>query len=186
MHRTAGGPREKRESRRAVWPCFVGWFSQPPVTRAVRRHCERNIFVNNVCEEIIDLSPEEQSRRVISSRILNAPVGDVFDAYANPQKIVHWWGLSGFTLITESIDLKGGGHWRFVFKGPNGTEYKNHLVFLTIEPPYRFVVEHLSGPKYRGTVIFEDMGDRTHVTMYWPLENAEVYAQLRQSIIDGN
>jgi uncharacterized protein YndB with AHSA1/START domain len=35
----------------------------------------------------MDLSSEEQSRTVVSSRTINAPVGDVFDAYANPQKI---------------------------------------------------------------------------------------------------
>jgi len=134
----------------------------------------------------MDLSPEEQSRTIISSRILNAPVGDVFDAYANPNKIVRWWGPSGFTLLTESIDLKEGGHWRFVFKGPNGTEYKNHLVFLKIEPPYRFVVDHLSGPKYRGTVTFEEIGDKTRVTMYWTIENADVYARVRESVIAGN
>src|ERR1043165_6248949 len=114
---------------------------------ASRHYFESTVSVNHVCEEPMDLSPEEQARTVISSRILPAPVVDVFDAYANPQKIVRWWGPSGFTLLTESIDLKEGGHWRFVFKGPNGTHYKNHLVFSKIEPPHRFVVDHLSGPK---------------------------------------
>jgi uncharacterized protein YndB with AHSA1/START domain len=145
-----------------------------------------NVFINNVCEEAMDLSPEGQNRTVISTRVLNAPAGDVFDAYANPQKIVRWWGPSGFTLMTESIELKEGGHWRFVFKGPDGTEYKNHLVFVKIEAPYRFVVDHLSGPKYRGTVTFEDLGGKTRVTMYWTLENTEVYAKLKEAIIAGN
>jgi len=134
----------------------------------------------------MNLSPEAQGRTVISSRILHAPVANVFDAYANPQKIGRWWGPSGFTLMTESIDLKESGHWRFIFKGPNGTEYKNHLVFSKIEPPDRFVVDHLSGPKYRGTVTFEDLVDKTRVTMYWTLENAEVYAKVKESIIAGN
>jgi uncharacterized protein YndB with AHSA1/START domain len=65
----------------------------------------------------MDLSPEEQRRTVISSRIIDAPVDDVFDAYANSEKLVRWWGPNGFTLDTESIDLTEGGHWRFVFTG---------------------------------------------------------------------
>jgi uncharacterized protein YndB with AHSA1/START domain len=134
----------------------------------------------------MDLSPEEQSRTVISSRIINAPIGDVFDCYANPQKIVRWWGPNGFTLTTESIDLTEGGHWRFVFKGPDGTEYKNHVVFLRIEQPHLFVVDHLSGPKYRGTVTFDDIDGKTRVTMYWTFENAKVFADVREAVIAGN
>jgi uncharacterized protein YndB with AHSA1/START domain len=82
------------------------------------------------------------------------------------EKIVRWWGPSGFTLTNESINLNEGGHWRFVFKGPDGTEYKNHVVFLRIDQPHLFVVDHLSGPKYRGTVTFDDIGGKTRVTMY--------------------
>jgi hypothetical protein len=143
-------------------------------------------IVLDLMEETMDLSPEEQSRTVVSSRIINAPISEVFDAYANPQKIVRWWGPSGFTLRTESIDLNEGGHWRFVFKGPDGTEYKNHVVFLRIEQPQLFVVDHLSGPKYRGTVIFDGIGDKTGITMYWTFENAEVFAKIRESVIAGN
>ena len=134
----------------------------------------------------MDLSPEEQNRTVISSRTMNALVGDVFDAYANPQKIIRWWGPAGFTLTTGSIDLNEGGHWHFVFTGPDGTEYKNHVVFLRIEPLHLFVVDHLSGPKYRGTVTFDDLGGKTRVTMYWTIENAQVFAKIRESVIAGN
>lgn len=134
----------------------------------------------------MDLSSEELSRTVVSSRILDAAAGEVFDAYANPQKIVRWWGPTGFTLVTESIDLKEGGHWRFSFKGPDGTQYKNDLVFLRIERPHLFVVDHLSGPKYHGTVTFDDLGDKTRVSMHWTFETARVFAAVRDSVIAGN
>jgi hypothetical protein len=39
-------------------------------------------------EETMELSPEEQSRTVISGRVISASIDEVFDAYANPQKIV--------------------------------------------------------------------------------------------------
>jgi len=136
--------------------------------------------------DTMNLSAEERSRTVISSRIIEAPVGDVFDAYANPKKIVRWWGPGGFTLTNDLIDLQEGGHWRFVFKGQDGTEYKNHLVFLKIERPHLFVVDHLSGPKYRGTVTFDDMGNRTRVTMYWTFENTEVFAKIKDVVTAGN
>ena len=132
------------------------------------------------------LSPEEQRRTVISSRVIDAPIDTVFDAYANPEKLVRWWGPNGFTLENESIDLNEGGHWRFVFTGPDGTTYKNHLVFQKIERPHLFVVDHLSGPKYHGAVTFDDVDNRTRVTMYWTFENVHVFDKIRETVIAGN
>jgi uncharacterized protein YndB with AHSA1/START domain len=134
----------------------------------------------------MQLSPEEQRRSVISSRMIDAPIDTVFDAYANPEKLVRWWGPNGFTLTTESLDLHEGGHWRFVFTGPDGTTYKNHLVFQKIERPHLFVVDHLSGPKYHGTVTFDEMGNMTRVTMYWIFENAAVFDKIRETVIASN
>ena len=133
----------------------------------------------------MDLSPEKQRRTVISSRIIDAPVDDVFDAYANSEKLVRWWGPSGFTLTTESIDLNEGGHWKFVFQGPDGKEYKNHLIFLKIERPHLFVVDHLSGPKYHGAVTFDAVDNRTRVTMYWTFE-PDVFPKVRDAVVQGN
>ena len=134
----------------------------------------------------MDLSPDERSRTVISSRVIDAVLDDAFDAYANPAKLVRWWGPIGFTLTTESIDLRQGGHWRFVFKGPDGKEYKNHLVFRTITPPHLFVVDHISGPSYLGTVTLEPIGQKTCVTMYWTIEDPHVFAKIRDVVVAGN
>jgi len=134
----------------------------------------------------MDLSREEQGKTVINSRIIEAPIVDVFDAYANPEKIVRWWGPQGFTLINESIDLREGGHWLFVLKGSDGKEYKNHQVFARIEKPNLFVVNHVSGPNYRGTVTFDDLGNSTRVTMYWTFENAEFFAKAKEDVTKGN
>jgi uncharacterized protein YndB with AHSA1/START domain len=135
---------------------------------------------------MLDLSPDELGRTVIGTRLIDAPPDRVFDAYADPAKIVRWWGPTGFTLTTESIDLREGGHWRFVFKGPDGKEFKNHLVFLRLERPRLFVVDHVSGPKYRGTVAFEPAGGKTRVTMYWTIENPQVYAKIKDIVAAGN
>lgn len=135
----------------------------------------------------MDLSPEEHSRTVVSSRIIDASIGDVFDAYVNPDKLVRWWGPNGFTLMNESLDLQEGGHWRFVFKGPDDTTYKNHLIFSKIQRPHLFVVDHLSGPKYHGSVAFDDLGDqKTLITMYWTFETFDVFSKVKQAVINGN
>lgn len=132
------------------------------------------------------LTDDEAARTVISARVIDAPVDAVFDAYANPEKLVRWWGPNGFTLETEHIDLREGGDWRFIFTGPDGKQYKNYLVFKTIERPRRFVVDHRSGPYYLGTVTFDDLGPQTRITMYWTFENADFLLKHRKVVEDGN
>jgi len=132
------------------------------------------------------LSPEERARTVVATRVIDFPIADVFDAYANPQKIVRWWGPHGFTIATDVIDMKPGGHWQFVFTGPDGREYKNHIVFSTIEAPHLFVVDHVSGPHYRGTITFEVVGTGTRVTMYQTFEDAFVFGRIKDIATNGN
>lgn len=134
----------------------------------------------------MELTPEEQGRTVISTRVIDAPIDVVFDAYANPTKLVRWWGPNGFSLTTEALDLVEGGHWRFVFTGPDGTQYKNHVIFHRIERPHLFVVDHVSGPKYHGTVTFDAVDSKTRVTMYWTFENASVFAKIKDTVKAGN
>jgi uncharacterized protein YndB with AHSA1/START domain len=146
-----------------------------------------NITTKLFTKELMDLSPEEHGRTVVSSRIIDAPIGEVFDAYANPNKLVCWWGPNGFVLMNESLDLQEGGHWRFVFKGPDDTTYKNHLIFSKIDRPHLFAVDHLSGPKYHGAVTFDDLDDhKTLITMYWTFETPDVFAKVKQAVINGN
>lgn len=134
----------------------------------------------------MQLTDDEAARTVISTRVIDAPADAVYDAYANPEKLVRWWGPAGFSLTTEHIDLREGGDWRFVFHGPDGKDYKNYLVFKSLERPRRFVVDHRSGPYYLGTVTFDDLGAQTRVTMYWTFENPDFLLKHRQVIVDGN
>jgi uncharacterized protein YndB with AHSA1/START domain len=134
----------------------------------------------------IDLSEEEHGRTVISSRVIDAAIGDVFDAYANPEKLVRWWGPHGFTLTTESLDLTEGGHWRFVFHGPDGRDYKNHIIFTTLDAPHRFAIDHASGPYYRMVVTFETLDAGTRVTIYQTFKEANVFTKIKDIVIAGN
>jgi uncharacterized protein YndB with AHSA1/START domain len=135
---------------------------------------------------IVNLSTEEQSRTVVSTRLIDAAVTDVFDACANPEKLVRWWGPHGFTLTTESIDLAEGGHWRFVFHGPDGRDYKNQIVFTTIDAPHLLAIDHVSGPYYRMAVTFETVDNKTRVTIYQTFKEANVFSKIKDIVIAGN
>lgn len=134
----------------------------------------------------MNLSSEIAARTVISTRFFPAPREDLFAAYADPEKLVRWWGPAGFTMETESIDLRPGGDWFFVFTGPDGKTYKNHIQFVAIDAPERFVVRHISGPLYDGTVTFATEGGGTRITMYWTFDNPNVFSKIRDIVAEGN
>jgi uncharacterized protein YndB with AHSA1/START domain len=63
------------------------------------------------------------------------------------------------------MDVRPGGHWKFVRHGPDGTDYNNHSVFVELREPELIVYEHVSTPWFRSTVTFQDEGGMTRLRM---------------------
>jgi uncharacterized protein YndB with AHSA1/START domain len=59
----------------------------------------------------------------------------VFDAWTKPELLRRWFGADGWVLDTCEIDLRVGGKWRFVSRGPGGELMGHGGVYLAVEPP---------------------------------------------------
>lgn len=126
----------------------------------------------------IDSTPFQTDRDIIITRIFDAPRDLVFQAWTDPQHIAQWWGPRGFTTRVIEMDLRPGGRSRYVMVGPDGTEYPVTGVFQEIVPPERIVAtdefdegyEQVSDAKLpQGmvmTILFEDMGGQTKLTLH--------------------
>jgi uncharacterized protein YndB with AHSA1/START domain len=88
------------------------------------------------------------ARTIEASRVFDAPREFIWDLWADPKHMQHWWGPRGFTLTTESHDFKPGGHWKMVMHGPDGKNYDNFHTYTEIRKPFRIVHEH-GGPELR-------------------------------------
>jgi len=109
-------------------------------------------------------------RELVFARVFDAPAALVFAAWTDPAHLAHWWGPDGFTLTTEQLEARPGGHWRFVMHGPDGRDYRNHIVFRHVEPPVRLVYDHVPEPgtepvQFTVTVTFAESAGRTHMEM---------------------
>ena len=93
-------------------------------------------------------------RKIVISRIVNAPRELVCEAMTNPKHVVNWWGPVGFTTTTEIMDLRVGGVWKHVMRGPDGVEYPNKSVFQEIVKPERIVYSHGGGTALKKGVSF--------------------------------
>lgn len=125
-------------------------------------------------------SGSENSREIVSTRVFDAPRELVFRMWTEPQHIKRWWGPRGFTNTIHSMDVRPGGEWNFVMHGPDGTDYTNKIIYREIDRPSRMAYSHVSGPLFEATVTFEELGEKTRVTMRMVFETAELRTQVAE------
>ncbi|MGA8028974.1 MAG: SRPBCC family protein [Bryobacteraceae bacterium] len=109
-------------------------------------------------------------RELVFTRVFDAPRELVFEAWTDPKHIAQWWGPKGFTTTIQEMDVRPGGVWRHVMRGPDGRDYLNKIVFLEVTKPERLVYkhepEHGSEPvHHQTTVTFADEGGKTRLSM---------------------
>ena len=121
-------------------------------------------------EKIKDAISSDREIRV--NRKFDAPRDFVFDAWTEPEKISQWWGPDGFTTTTFKMDFRPGGSWKFIMHGPDGTDYDNRIVYTEIKKPELIKYDHYGHldedgdpPHFKSTILFEEVGEETKITM---------------------
>jgi len=120
-------------------------------------------------------------REIEMTRLFDAPRELVFDAFSNPAHVPHWFGPRGWSVPVCEIDLRPGGSWRYVLRGPDGEEMGMSGVYKEIAPPERIVTtesfddypgeslntltltEEDGKTRYTVTVLYADMETRDAV-----------------------
>lgn len=115
---------------------------------------------------------ETADREIRISRVFNAPRELVFETWTDPAHVTHWWGPEGFSTTTRDHRLEVGGEWNFVMHGPDGTDYKNRIVFTEVDRPAKLAYRHSGVDEhdyvhFTNTVSFEELPNgKTRVTMH--------------------
>lgn len=105
-------------------------------------------------------------RQIVLTRSFDAPCQLVFDALTRPELLIRWFGARGWNLVVCEVDLRVGGAWRFVSRGPDGTEMGHGGVYRVILPPDRLVyTERYDDQSYPGeTLISHELVERDNRT----------------------
>jgi uncharacterized protein YndB with AHSA1/START domain len=80
---------------------------------------------------------------IVLTRVFDAPRRMVFDALTKPELLMRWHGARGWNLVVCEVDLRVGGTWRFVSRGPDGMDMGHGGVYREIVPPSRLVYTEL-------------------------------------------
>ena len=113
-------------------------------------------------------------------RIFDAPRDLVWRAWTDPELLHRWYGPGVDTIIHE-FDLVPGGSWLNEMKWGGNSNYSK-VIFKEVIPPSKMVWHHYSSTDAQWnaapnpmmadwprllltTVTFEDMGDKTNVSL---------------------
>jgi uncharacterized protein YndB with AHSA1/START domain len=82
------------------------------------------------------------------TRLFDAPRSLVFEAMTKPEHIKQWWGRlnDGYSVPVCEVDLRVGGKWRFVGRGPEGDIPAFYGEYLEIDRPGRLVYTEIFEP----------------------------------------
>jgi uncharacterized protein YndB with AHSA1/START domain len=143
----------------------------------------------------VETPPNAADREFVITRIFDAPRELVWKSWTDPKKVAQWWGPHNFTTPVCEMDVRPGGAYRFVMRGPDGSEFPLKGVYLEIVEPERLVTtnDHSELPpewhdsvnpnrdktKKPGleaiqTVTFEKLGNKTKLTIRTRFESAAI------------
>ncbi|MEA2976673.1 MAG: hypothetical protein QOF19_2193 [Alphaproteobacteria bacterium] len=125
----------------------------------------------------------------VISRVFDAPRQLLWECFTNPERMKHWWGPKGFTVITSKMDLRPGGTYLYGMKAPNGSPMWGKFTYREIVPQEKLifinsfsdenggVTRHPMAPTWPlemlSTFTFEDQpGGKTKFTVRWATYNA--------------
>jgi len=133
---------------------------------------EKNRFEGDT---VLIANPGEPSFTI--TRKFNAPARLVYEAWTKPEYMKRWYGNSCMTLEVCEMDVRPGGSWQRVLRGPDGNTFRFYGEFKELNPPHHMVF----------TETFEPFPDHpSTVTVTLTERDGKTYAkvvQLHDSVV---
>lgn len=130
------------------------------------------------------MATNARARDLVITRVFDAPRDLVWDAWTKPEHFMKWWGPREFTSPACKMDMRKGGRYLWLMRGPDGKDYWTAGEFKAVEPKSRIVyTDNFSDEKGNAvpashyglggdwpettlvTITLEDLGDRTRMTL---------------------
>jgi len=105
-------------------------------------------------------------KEILLTRVFDAPPRMVYKVMTEPEFVRRWWCcMDGATMPVCEIDLRVGGKWRFVMRGPDGNDIGFHGEYREIAPAERVVNTEIFEPYPDSptlvTTTLQAQGDKT-------------------------
>jgi uncharacterized protein YndB with AHSA1/START domain len=118
-------------------------------------------------------------REIVMTRVFDAPRQLVWDAFTKPELLKRWlFGPPGWTFDVCEVTQKVGERYRYVWRGPDGTQMGMGGVIREFTPPERMVgTERFDDAWYPGealvTIELTEENGKTKLTQTLQYESRE-------------
>lgn len=104
---------------------------------------------------------------LVVTRVFDAPVRLVFDAWSKPELFKLWWAPKSnpVPLLSCEMDVRTGGGYRLAFGHDGANSMAFFGKYLEVTPPSRIVWTNDEGGGAVTTVTFEDIDGKTRLVM---------------------
>jgi len=137
---------------------------------------------------------EQASKDFVMSRVFDVPRDLLWKCFTDPERMKHWWGPKGFTVIASKMDLRVGGTYHYGMKAPDGSLMWGLFTYREIVPQEKLVfvnsfsdekggvTRHPAAPTWPllmlSTFTFEDAAHgKTKFTVRWQTLDATLEEQ---------
>ena len=118
--------------------------------------------------------------QVTITRLFDAPRELVFEAWADAERMKHWWGPNGFTTLLCELDTRAGGAIRIDMRTPDGPINLRGTVREFV-PPERLVLA-MNVEDQQGNIIhegvtivtFAEESGKTRLTVHARIERSTI------------
>ena len=86
-----------------------------------------------------DDSTRPGDRELVIIRVVNAPRERVWKAFTESDRLAHWWGPQGYTMLVRTLDFRPGGAFHYSMRSPEGQIMWGKFVYHDIQAPERLV-----------------------------------------------
>ena len=133
-----------------------------------------------------------QDKELLITYLFDAPIGVVFEAWTDPEKLKRWYAPDGCTIEYKFIEVKKGGHFRSCIHDPLHGDCWIIGTYLEILQPKKLVftsqLSNESGDvtdaltagksaewpvEILTTVTFESIGNQTEATIHQTVSEEE-------------
>ena len=86
---------------------------------------------------------------LVLERVVDVPPALVWEAWTKPEHLRHWFTPKPWTVAHCEVDLRPGGIFRTVMRGPDGEEHDAAGCYLEVVPQQRLIWTDALLPGYR-------------------------------------
>ena len=130
--------------------------------------------------------------QILITREFNAPRHLVFRAHVEPDLIKRWWAGERGQVDSVEVDLRVGGHWRYVMTANGGFEVAFHGEYREIVPNERIVNTEVFEGVPNGdddpaivTYTFTEHDGRTSLTVLTEVSSRQVRDMIIETGMEG-